>query len=273
MTPIKEGSENKSGIDDAVVKYHKAAFNSIADEYICPLMLELPVDPVTAADGRIYERSEIEVVIKRAQRDGVELRSPVTNEPMGTQLLPAVQARNTIEKLVKTGVLDGDKARKWEERIADETYIASLKEKAEGGDVASMYRLGEHYEDFVNCLDNDNDKAYEWYRKASDKNYPPGMATAGECLIFGFGVEKNEGEGMFLMTMAAMYDGGSAYAALKLGMWYNSDSVCDIPNDKDRAKFFLRMVADGSRKYKDGIDSHDVDAAKDVLEKLTNDDN
>jgi hypothetical protein len=32
----------------------------VADEYVCPITAELPIDPVTAEDGRCYERCAIE---------------------------------------------------------------------------------------------------------------------------------------------------------------------------------------------------------------------
>jgi len=31
----------------------RSAMDEIADEYVCPITTELPVDPVTAEDGRI----------------------------------------------------------------------------------------------------------------------------------------------------------------------------------------------------------------------------
>ena len=37
----------------------KTAMNSIADEWVCPISQELPIDPVMAEDGKIYERVSI----------------------------------------------------------------------------------------------------------------------------------------------------------------------------------------------------------------------
>ena len=36
------------------------ALVTVADELICPISHELPVDPVMALDGKIYERASIE---------------------------------------------------------------------------------------------------------------------------------------------------------------------------------------------------------------------
>ena len=38
----------------------RTAFDLMADEWICPITQELPVDPVMAEDGRFYERNAIE---------------------------------------------------------------------------------------------------------------------------------------------------------------------------------------------------------------------
>eukprot|EP00966_Prymnesium_polylepis_P096755 2241540-Prymnesium_polylepis.1 len=79
----------------------------MADEWVCPITFELPLDPVLAEDGSTYERCAIKEHI-RVQRGN--LRSPISNEPMGSRLMANIRARNTIEKLVRTGVLGGDKA-------------------------------------------------------------------------------------------------------------------------------------------------------------------
>ena len=71
----------------------KSAMDSMADDWICPITTELPLDPVTADDGQAYERAAIEELI-RVQ--GAALKSPMTNLPMGPRLLVSTQARSTI---------------------------------------------------------------------------------------------------------------------------------------------------------------------------------
>ena len=44
----------------AAVKRARQAIEELADEYTCPITFELPIDPVTAEDGRCYERCAIE---------------------------------------------------------------------------------------------------------------------------------------------------------------------------------------------------------------------
>ena len=92
----------------------------MADEWICPITTELPLVPVTAEDGQVYERFAIEKLIRLK---GEALKSPMTNLPMGPRLSSSTQARNTIEKLVRSGMIDGDKAERWLERRSEEELV------------------------------------------------------------------------------------------------------------------------------------------------------
>ena len=61
----------QTGISSPLEAQHKrakGAINSIAKEYVCPIALELPVDPVTAEDGRVYNRSDIQKHIDQSKR-------------------------------------------------------------------------------------------------------------------------------------------------------------------------------------------------------------
>jgi len=86
-------SKRKSGATDAESKRQRAATlaDEAASEFLCPITLELPLDPVTAADGHIYERSAIE---RHMATQGAALRSPITNMPMSPTLLEATQVRD-----------------------------------------------------------------------------------------------------------------------------------------------------------------------------------
>ena len=69
-------------------KFKKLVDDS-ASEFLCPITQELPIDPVIAEDGRVYERSAIVEWLERNEK------SPHTNEPMGKKLLPALQVRQS----------------------------------------------------------------------------------------------------------------------------------------------------------------------------------
>ena len=63
--------EAKLSAAEASNKRAKGAINSIAKEYVCPIALELPVDPVTAEDGRVYNRADIQQHIDNSKRNNL----------------------------------------------------------------------------------------------------------------------------------------------------------------------------------------------------------
>ncbi|EOD24843.1 hypothetical protein EMIHUDRAFT_238249 [Emiliania huxleyi CCMP1516] len=95
-----------------------AAIEDAAAEFVCPITLELPIEPVTAEDGAIYERDAIEKYFLMRTSQGLALRSPLTNKPMGQGLLPAIQEEAVREQ---------------------ETH------KAKAGDVRAMLTLFSHF--------------------------------------------------------------------------------------------------------------------------------
>ena len=120
-------------------KRFRSAIDGVADGFVCPITYELPLDPVMAEDGFIYERSAIEEWLRRQQR------SPSTNEPMGTRLVASARVQNTIKALVQSGAISGDKADQWKRRLEDEerakTRLVALVGKTPDGVRASKLGL------------------------------------------------------------------------------------------------------------------------------------
>ena len=141
--------------------------DEVADEYVCSITFELPIDPVTAEDGRCYERCAIEEWLERQPQP--QVKSPVTNEPMGKRLLPAVQLRNTLKRLVESGAISGSKADAWKAAMAEEAEVAALRAEAEGGDAVAMRRLGFAYRDGKRGLKKDRTQAFTWLKRAADQ--------------------------------------------------------------------------------------------------------
>ena len=77
---------------------------SYTGDLICPLTRELPIEPVAAEDGAVYEREAIE----QHFQGKANVKSPITNEPMDTRLIPAQQLQNLIREMVKAGLIMGD---------------------------------------------------------------------------------------------------------------------------------------------------------------------
>jgi len=77
-------------------------------ELSCLFTLELPVDPVIATDGRVYERSAIQTWFKTNKT------SPYTSKTLkSTNLVPALQHRKIIEIAIRLGYIQGPSAKNW----------------------------------------------------------------------------------------------------------------------------------------------------------------
>ena len=106
MAPKRKSAASAEPATEQISKLKKT-IDEGAEELLCPITQELPIDPVTAEDGRVYERSAITEWLQQNEK------SPHTNEPMGKQLLPATQVKNLISGMVRSGAITGDKAGAW----------------------------------------------------------------------------------------------------------------------------------------------------------------
>lgn len=221
--------------------------DAMADEWVCPITTELPLDPVTAEDGHAYERSAIEELI-RVQ--GARLKSPITNLPMGSCLFPNTQARNTIEKLCRSGAI-GDKAERWLLRLSDEELVKATVQEAEGGDVSAMCSLCLWHHKGTHGLSVDAEAAFRWAKKGADLRDVACMSFAGSQMLGGYGCKEQVGRGIAMLVEAAM--GGSRCAAFFLGdVYYDGDHEdFGFPKCKEEAKVWYSRVA--------GSSIHDLD--------------
>ena len=206
------GEDDEDDADDAASfmasKYRKT-IDGAADEFLCPITQELPVEPVTAMDGRVYERKAIEEHLRTGNG-----RSPMTNQPMGSTLLPAPHVRNSLELMVKSGALTGDKVDAWKSKLQEEETIAKLLEKAQAGDTDAMTHLGFEYE-----LQTKYTDAFAWYQRAAAAGNIHALGLVGRFKIRGVGTsEKEPALGLMMMTEAA--SNGSMFACLKLGKFF-----------------------------------------------------
>jgi len=220
------------------------AMQSIAREFICPITHELPIKPVTAEDGKIYEEKAIREWW--SQKDG-EPTSPSTGAVIGTKLFPAPQARNTIEALVKSGAIEGELAEAWKIKLADETLVKELRAKAEGGDGESMWQLGIWYRYGQNGLAVDKAQARAWYERSAAARNPKGMARFGEYLLLGVGGPQNYAHGLVMAGQAAAL--GSDHGAYLVGKAF-SKGLYGLPKDPAQARYWLKKIFDGECEHK-----------------------
>ena len=128
----EEEEEAGSGAGEPPRKRRRSSSSSsslasqMAEELLCPITHTLPLDPVTAEDGHLYERSAIEEWLVRHKAT-----SPMTNMPMGPRLLPATHAKRAIRSLVTSGELapSDPRAKEWTDLLAVKTDL----------DVAKLY--------------------------------------------------------------------------------------------------------------------------------------
>mmetsp|Transcript_2788 Transcript_2788/g.8197 ORF Transcript_2788/g.8197 Transcript_2788/m.8197 type:complete len:288 (-) Transcript_2788:108-971(-) len=253
---------------EASNKRAKGAINSIVKEYLCPIALELPVDPVTAEDGRVYNRADIQKHIdnsKRKKDDGSEgfeykgLKSPMTKEPMGPKLLPAIQVRNSIRTLIESGAIEGDEGNteQWE-------MVDSARIKAEGGDLRAMHTMAHWHTHGKHGLIRDDVRAYTWVCKAADLDFPPSIGIKGAWLLRGMGgAEQNRVEGGTLIGIAAARGDGNAQYDLGICFYRGSHG---FTKNLRMAKYWIQKAIVQDREW--GISATVGNLAKEFLESI-----
>ena len=229
---------------DANAEKKQKHLAAIAKEVICPITHELPIKPVTAEDGKIYEEKAIREWFSK--KDG-EPTSPSTGAVIGTKLFPAPQARNIIEELIKSGDIDDELATAWKQKLADETLVKEERAKAEDGNGNAMWRLGVWYGCGKKGLAKDDVQARAWYERSAAARHPKGMAAFGECLLLGIGGPQDNALGLVNVTEAAYL--GSDVGVMKLGRAFYNGKY-GLPRDAARAKFWLKKIIDRECKYK-----------------------
>lgn len=200
----------------------------VLDEYRCPITYELPVDPVIAEDGQCYERYAIEEWFQRITPS----KSPMTNNPMGTNLIPATQTRSAIDRLISKGVIGGDPAKEWRAKRSELQALSpkmrdSLN-RAQRGNPVSMRIVGLAYRDGSEGFSANRDKANEWWAKAAKLHDPTAVASLGNSFLCGLGVAEDQTKGVMLLARAAML--GSEHGAVCLGNYLTSGKFFTHPD-------------------------------------------
>ena len=192
-----EEDDNTSGRDDAasfMASKYRESLDGAANEFLCPITQELPVEPVTAMDGKVYERKAIEDWFRQGNGN-----SPMTNQPMSTQLLPATHVRNSLELMVKSGALTGEKVDAWQKKLKEEETMAKLLEKAQAGDVTPWHGWGKRTRSRRSITD-----AIAWFRRGADAGSMDCLSMLGRFHVFGDGMTSHSREpGLMMITEAA----------------------------------------------------------------------
>ena len=237
--PPKRGREAAEAEDETgrELRKTKSAVNEAFAELVCPITFSLPVDPVMAEDGNVYERSAIVEWLEKQHK------SPVTNMEMGTRLLPALRVKNMIRAMVSSGALTGDKVDAWKLKLEEEGEVAVMLRKAEAGDGEAMRNVGHWYKYGEKGLAMDEAKAFEWFKKSHEAGNARGTAGLARCYLVGKGVPKCQSRANTLLMDAA--GRGSKNACSHLGRAY-ADGLWGFPKDESMARRYYSMVASAS---------------------------
>ena len=264
-------SKRKSGATDAESKRQRAAtLADEASEFLCPITLELPLDPVTAADGHIYERSAIE---RHMATQGAALRSPmltyheyadVANATRGLAgpgpQSPYCSLRlitHTTRTPITTHHNDLPHARSGQERNRREStreacgshrrrqgqaVAAEARREREVGPPSASSRNGRPRGDaepslsLLLPLKHQPEEAFHYAKIAADLGNARGLQKAGFALCHGKGVCKNQANGVALLAAAA--GAGHGYAAYELGRSFLSGWL-GLSRDASQARLWL----------------------------------
>jgi TPR repeat protein len=239
------GSAGSAAPSDAAAAKHEQrakAFSNVGDEYICPITHELPIKPVLAEDGKVYE--EADILKHFASTTHSRVKSPMTNEFMGKTLKPAPDRVALFENLIPTGIWDCERAKEWLAKYnaikADENYVKQIKMRAEAGDAQSMLQLGDAYANGKFRVAKDPVVGHEWYQKAADLSHPTACANMGLAHNHGSGgVPQNKSLAASYILAAAML--GSEAGCYMVGDLYYHGRL-GYPEDEEKAKaWFTKM--------------------------------
>jgi TPR repeat protein len=237
------GKRKRKGVsDDELI--------AIAEPFICPITQELPVDPVIAEDGLTYERKDIE------QWLGQSGTSPMTRAAMGSRLTPNCQAKNSIERMVRSGKLDcSNIATAWKEKIKNEEEVEELKRKVERGPgkakalwVGAVLGLGDIYGYGFNGVEEDEPRAFALYQQAADEGSIPALRELGKSYIHGSGVDMNETMGVHLLTEAASK--GNEESCYQLGHFF-THGINGLPENPKKAVEWFKKMESCKKSMKD----------------------
>jgi len=230
--------------------------DDVYEEYVCPITQELPREPCMAEDGHCYDRWAFEKWAK-TQKQG-ELKSPMTNQLMGPKLYPALQVRNAIHRLIKTGIIAGEAAQKWKAQQDElEAMTKDMREtmsKAYMGEVRAMRDCGFAYRDGKHGIKKNSLVALKWFREAAKHDDAYAIVSIGIFYLNGTAVVRSYPEAMLWLTRAAML--GSEHACITIASYYAGVAVKSakvLQPDKEYAIHWFKKSLDASEQ--DSVES------------------
>lgn len=203
----------------------------LMEEWACPISGALPVDPVTAKDGRVYERRDLALWFEK--NPGATVKSPVTGEPMGKDVTTAYQVRNSIKHLVDRKLLRGAAVDAWKVASAEidgvSTHLRELFIKAAQGDALAMVAIGFAYREGRHGVAVNHERSVEWMQKAASKDVVQAWTSLGAAYVLGKGVARDDTVGIMYLTHAAALGSEHGCCALAHYLYSGARGKQDIP--------------------------------------------
>lgn len=190
-------------------------------QFICNITQEIPLDPVMAPDGKVYERHALQLYYDRYANDPF-VNSPVTRERMAPTMLEVPQIRAAIRAMVASGMVkDADL---WRAKLKAEAEFTAVLRSAEADDgsaqsIASMLSLAATFLVGDSGQQVDKPRAFRWCERAADHGCVPAMALLALLLRRGVGTTRDVHRAFAYASTAASY--GSVTAFFILGSAYN----------------------------------------------------
>ena len=253
----KECDDNVSGVDTSansqkrqqLPQNYKNIITEIAQEWMCPITRTLMINPVLASDGIFYEREALTELFE--VREFQNILSPVTREPISTDFIESVTARNVIAKLVASGALDSEMTTEWKARSNQEEEIAKWQKGVETGDGQCMHSVGLCFLRGTHGLKQDAIAAFAYFKMASDVKYPPATTAVATSYLNGTGTKRDLVLGAHYLTMAS--ERGSEHACALLG-WAQAEGHFGFKKDyKEATEWYKKMR---NCQYKDSVTFH-----------------
>jgi len=216
-------------------KRFRSVIDESVDDLMCPITQALPLDPVMAEDGKVYEKAAIESWLKQ------HARSPSTNLPMGARLVAATQVKNLIERMVRSEALPEEKVTEWKERLRQQDDVEEIRRAAEGGDAAAAYQMGVWYKAGSMGLAIDLAKAVSYFKKAAEAGHAAGAGRLSSSYYWGWGVARNYMQALRGAAAAAALGNGNGMVVLS---HFYLDGTGGMPVDKEEGFKLKAKAAD-----------------------------
>lgn len=99
-------------------------FNNIPQEYICPISLDIMVDPVICEDCHTYDKSSLVVITNG--------KSPITGKPMNVNFyIPNIALRNIIREYAAKNKIKLDEPEHFDNNVHNSTDCVEFEQEEE----------------------------------------------------------------------------------------------------------------------------------------------